>query len=67
MSFLIRYTDFSFPFATGTRAQKEAKKEEKLLIKQLDKDKREAEKERKRSEREVLKEKLQNVSTIKTC
>ncbi|PON55384.1 Chromatin assembly factor 1 subunit A [Parasponia andersonii] len=41
-------------------ADKEAKREEKLLIKQLERDKREAEKEKKRLEREALKEKLQS-------
>lgn len=44
------------------RGEKEAKREEKLLIKQLEKDKREAEKEKKKLERELLKEKCQSVS-----
>ena len=51
-------------FSKIYRAEKEAKREEKLLIKQLEKDKREAEKEKKRLEREVLKEKLQSVSAV---
>ena len=37
------------------------KREEKILIKQLEKKKREDEKEKKRIERELQKEKLQNV------
>ncbi|CAI9090805.1 OLC1v1025661C3 [Oldenlandia corymbosa var. corymbosa] len=41
-------------------AKKEARKDEKLLIKQLEKNRREEEKERKRVERELQKEKLQN-------
>lgn len=44
------------------RVEKEAKREEKLLTKQLERDKREAEKEKKRLETKVLKEKLQSVS-----
>ena len=44
------------------RAEKEAKQKEKLLIKQLEKDKREAEKEKKKMERMLLKEKCQSVS-----
>lgn len=38
------------------------KREEKIAVKQLEKNKREAEKEKMRMERELLKEKLQNVS-----
>ncbi|CAG7903868.1 unnamed protein product [Brassica rapa] len=40
-------------------AEKDAKREEKLLLKQLEKTKCEAEKEKKRMERQMLKEKLQ--------
>lgn len=40
------------------------KREEKLVVKQLEKNKREVEKEKLRIERELLKEKLQNVSFI---
>ncbi|GLT40932.1 hypothetical protein SLA2020_150280 [Shorea laevis] len=46
---------------SGTeKADKEAKKEEKLLVKQLEKNKREAEKEKKKRDRALQKEKLQN-------
>lgn len=38
------------------------KREEKLLIKQLERNKRETEKEKKRTEREAQKEKLKSVS-----
>ncbi|XP_022718437.1 chromatin assembly factor 1 subunit FAS1 [Durio zibethinus] len=41
-------------------AEKEAKREEKLLIKQLERNKREIEKEKKKVDRELQKEKLQN-------
>ncbi|XP_062105149.1 chromatin assembly factor 1 subunit FAS1 isoform X2 [Humulus lupulus] len=41
-------------------AGKDAKREEKLLVKQLEREKREAEKEKKRLEKELLKEKLQS-------
>ncbi|KAF4376820.1 hypothetical protein F8388_025691 [Cannabis sativa] len=41
-------------------AGKEAKREEKMLIKQLEREKKEAEKEKKRLEKELLKEKLHN-------
>lgn len=41
---------------------KEAKREEKLMVKQLERSQREAEKEKKRIDREQQKEKLQNVS-----
>ncbi|KAK6144935.1 hypothetical protein DH2020_021755 [Rehmannia glutinosa] len=41
-------------------AEKEAKREEKLLIKQMEKNKREMEKERKKMDRELQKEKLQS-------
>jgi Flp pilus assembly protein TadB len=44
------------------RAEKEAKREEKLLIKEIERNKREAEKEKKRMERELQKEKGQTVS-----
>jgi chromatin assembly factor 1 subunit A len=43
-------------------AEKDSKREEKLLLKQLEKNRCEAEKEKKRMERQVLKEKLQQVS-----
>ncbi|KAL3520441.1 hypothetical protein ACH5RR_018590 [Cinchona calisaya] len=46
-------------------ANKEAKQEEKLLIKQLEKNKREEEKEKRRMERELQKEKLQNEKELK--
>ncbi|KAH7542120.1 hypothetical protein FEM48_Zijuj02G0039700 [Ziziphus jujuba var. spinosa] len=46
-------------------AQKEAKREEKLLIKQLEKDKREAEKEKRKLERVLLKEKCQSEKELK--
>ena len=46
------------------RAKKEAKREEKLLIKQMERDKREAEKEKKRLERERQKEELLSVSYL---
>ncbi|KAK4367044.1 hypothetical protein RND71_014924 [Anisodus tanguticus] len=45
-------------------AGKSVKQEEKLLIKQLERNKREAEKEKKRMEREVQKEKLKSVSCL---
>ncbi|XP_050940409.1 chromatin assembly factor 1 subunit FAS1 isoform X1 [Cucumis melo] len=41
-------------------AEKEAKREEKLMVKQLERSQREAEKEKKRIDREQQKEKLQN-------
>ncbi|XVE90692.1 hypothetical protein DITRI_Ditri20bG0097300 [Diplodiscus trichospermus] len=41
-------------------AEKEAKREEKLLLKQLERNKREIEKEKKKVDRELQKEKLQN-------
>ncbi|EXC24919.1 hypothetical protein L484_011785 [Morus notabilis] len=44
----------------ANQVEKEAKREEKLLTKQLERDKREAEKEKKRLEMKVLKEKLQS-------
>lgn len=53
---------YFFSFFDTFRAEKDAKREEKLLIKQLERDKREAEKEKKRLEKEILKEKLQSVS-----
>lgn len=46
------------------RAEKDAKREEKLLIKQLEKTKREVEKEKKRVDRESEKEKCQSASVI---
>ncbi|KAF3455169.1 hypothetical protein FNV43_RR05617 [Rhamnella rubrinervis] len=46
-------------------AEKEAKREEKLLIKQLVKDKREAEKEKKKAECVLLKEKCQTEKELK--
>ncbi|KAM1251322.1 hypothetical protein FF1_033821 [Malus domestica] len=46
-------------------AKKEAKREEKLLIKQMERDKREAEKEKKRLERERQKEELQSEKQLK--
>lgn len=46
------------------RAEKEAKREEKLLIKEVERIKREAEKEKKRMERELQKEKGQTVSAV---
>ncbi|KAK4480205.1 hypothetical protein RD792_013267 [Penstemon davidsonii] len=46
-------------------AEKEAKKEEKLLIKQMEKNKREMEKERKKMDRELQKEKLQSEKELK--
>ncbi|KAK4487888.1 hypothetical protein RD792_003626 [Penstemon davidsonii] len=46
-------------------AEKEAKKEEKNLIKQMEKDKREMVKERKKMDRELQKEKLQSENELK--
>ncbi|KAM2895746.1 hypothetical protein FF1_010803 [Malus domestica] len=46
-------------------AKKEAKREEKLLIKQMERDKREAEKEKKKLERERQKEELQSEKELK--
>ncbi|KAI3470376.1 hypothetical protein Pfo_027039 [Paulownia fortunei] len=46
-------------------AEKEAKREEKLLIKQMEKEKREMEKERKKMDRELQKEKLQSEKELK--
>ncbi|MCE3216832.1 hypothetical protein HAX54_008349, partial [Datura stramonium] len=46
-------------------AEKSVKQEEKLLIKQLERNKREAEKEKKRMEREVQKEKLKSEKELK--
>lgn len=46
-------------------AEKDVKREEKILIKQLEKKKREDEKEKKRIERELQKEKLQNERELK--
>ncbi|XP_057512130.1 chromatin assembly factor 1 subunit FAS1-like [Actinidia eriantha] len=46
-------------------ADKEAKRGEKQLIKQLDRDKREAEKEKRRLDRELKKEKLQSEKELK--
>jgi hypothetical protein len=46
------------------RADKEAKQEEKLLVKQLKKNKREKEKEKKRMDLELQKEKRQTVCSI---
>ncbi|KAK6144953.1 hypothetical protein DH2020_021773 [Rehmannia glutinosa] len=46
-------------------AEKEAKREEKLLIKQMEKNKREMEKERKKMDRELQKEKLQSEKELK--
>ncbi|KAL3652074.1 hypothetical protein CASFOL_001755 [Castilleja foliolosa] len=46
-------------------AEKDAKREEKLLIKQLEKNKREMEKERKKMDRELQKEKLQSEKELK--
>ncbi|XP_057962033.1 chromatin assembly factor 1 subunit FAS1 [Malania oleifera] len=46
-------------------AEKEVKREEKVLIKQLEKNKREAEKEKKRVDRELQKEKLQSEKELK--
>lgn len=43
------------------RAEKEAKRDEKALMKQLERQKREEEKEKKRMERELQKEKMRNV------
>lgn len=44
------------------RAEKGGKREQNLLIKQMEKNKREAEKQKKRFELELQKEKLQSVS-----
>lgn len=49
-------------FTPFTRADKQAKKEEKQLIRQADRNKREAEKERIRLDRELKKERWQSVS-----
>lgn len=46
-------------------AEKSVKQEEKLMIKQLERNKREAEKEKKRMEREVQKEKLKSEKELK--
>ncbi|PIN20400.1 Chromatin assembly factor-I [Handroanthus impetiginosus] len=46
-------------------AEKEAKREQKLLIKQMEKNKREKEKERKKMDRELEKEKLQSEKELK--
>ncbi|KAL3650093.1 hypothetical protein CASFOL_006496 [Castilleja foliolosa] len=46
-------------------AEKDAKREEKLLIKQMEKNKREMEKERKKMDRELQKEKLQSEKELK--
>ncbi|KAK6137789.1 hypothetical protein DH2020_028469 [Rehmannia glutinosa] len=46
-------------------AEKETKREEKLLIKQMEKNKREMEKERKKMDRELQKEKLQSEKELK--
>ncbi|XP_048436592.1 chromatin assembly factor 1 subunit FAS1-like isoform X3 [Pyrus x bretschneideri] len=46
-------------------AKKEAKREEKLLLKQMERDKREAEKEKKKLERERQKEELQSEKELK--
>ncbi|XP_071712026.1 chromatin assembly factor 1 subunit FAS1-like [Rutidosis leptorrhynchoides] len=46
-------------------AEKDVKREEKLLVKQLEKNKREEEKEKLRMERELLKEKLQSEKEMK--
>ncbi|KAL0452245.1 UNVERIFIED_CONTAM: Chromatin assembly factor 1 subunit FAS1 [Sesamum latifolium] len=46
-------------------AEKEAKREEKLLIKQMEKNKREMEKERKKMDRVLQKEKLQSEKELK--
>ncbi|XP_022893059.1 chromatin assembly factor 1 subunit FAS1-like isoform X1 [Olea europaea var. sylvestris] len=46
-------------------SEKEAKREEKLLIKQMEKSKRQMEKERKRMDRELNKEKLQTEKELK--
>ncbi|KAG8390710.1 hypothetical protein BUALT_Bualt01G0111800 [Buddleja alternifolia] len=46
-------------------AEKDAKREEKLLLKQMEKNKREMEKERKKMDRELQKEKLQSEKELK--
>ncbi|CAK9142763.1 unnamed protein product [Ilex paraguariensis] len=46
-------------------AEKEAKREEKLLIKQLERNKREVEKEKKRMDRELQKQKLHSEKEVK--
>ena len=61
-SYLLYCNSFYLWLVHCTRADKEAKRGEKQLIKQLDRDKREAEKEKRRLDRELKKEKLQSVS-----
>lgn len=46
----------------SVRAEKEAKRDEKACIRQLERSKRQAEKEKKRTERQLHKEKLKAVS-----